>query len=89
MFEFLDPETATKLGYWRPLAGLALSAGYAVGHGTPLGFHLVSLLLHLAATAVAFRLALRLSGSAAIAFFAGLIFGLHPTKVRRYRGSAR
>ena len=81
MFEFLDPEQATKIGYWRPLAGVALSAGYAVGRGSPLGFHVVSLLLHLAATAVAFRLALRLSKSAWVAFFAALLFGLHPTKV--------
>jgi tetratricopeptide (TPR) repeat protein len=81
MFEFLDPEQATKIGYWRPLAGLALAASYAVGKGSPLGFHVVSLLLHLAATAVAFRLALRLSKNAWVAFFAALLFGLHPTKV--------
>ncbi len=81
MFEFLDPQQATKIGYWRPLAGLALSAGRALGNGSPFGFHVVSLLLHLAATAVAFRLALRLSKSAWIAFFAALLFGLHPTKV--------
>lgn len=81
MFEFLDPEPSTKIGYWRPLSGLALAAGYAIGKGSPLGFHVLSLVLHLAATLVAFRLALRLTRSASVAFFGALLFGLHPTKI--------
>src|SRR5262245_52031500 len=81
MLDFLDPETASHVGYWRPVAGLALTLGYALGGGGPIGFHLVSLGLHLAATAVAFRLAWRLSKSTPIAFFAALLFAVHPTHV--------
>ncbi len=81
MLDFLDPHTASRIGYWRPVAGAALAAGYRLGGGTPLGFHIVSLLLHLGATAVALRFALRLTGSGPIAFFSALLFGLHPTHV--------
>jgi tetratricopeptide (TPR) repeat protein len=81
MLDFLDPEQATKIGYYRPVAGVALITGYALGGGQAIGFKLVSLLLHLAATAVAFRLARRLTRSDVFAFFAALLFGLHPTHV--------
>jgi tetratricopeptide (TPR) repeat protein len=81
MLDFLDPQEATKIGYWRPVAGVALITGYTLGAGTPIGFKLVSLLLHLAATGVAFRLARRLTRSGIAAFFAALLFGLHPTHV--------
>lgn len=81
MLDFLDPETARHVGYWRPVAGLALTVGHALAGGSPLGFHILSLVLHLLATAVAFRLARRLSRSDSIAFFTALLFGLHPTHV--------
>jgi tetratricopeptide (TPR) repeat protein len=81
MLDFLDPEQASRIGYYRPVAGVALITGYALRGGQAIGFKLVSLLLHLAATAVAYRLARRLTRSEAIAFFAALLFGLHPTHV--------
>jgi tetratricopeptide (TPR) repeat protein len=81
MLDFLDPRTSSQVGYWRPLAGVALTSGYALAGGRPLGFHAVSLVLHLLATAVALRLAWRLSRSVPVAFFAALLFGLHPTHV--------
>jgi tetratricopeptide (TPR) repeat protein len=81
MLGFLDPRSDSEIGYWRPLAGLALIAGNALGGGTPLGFKVLNLLLHLAATAVAFRLAERLTRSRTTAFLAALLFGLHPTHV--------
>ena len=81
MLDFLDPQTASQVGYWRPVAGLALTLGYASTGGGPLGFHVLSLALHLLATAVAFRLVRRLTESVPIAFFAALLFGLHPTHV--------
>ena len=81
MLDFLDPQTASRVGYWRPVAGMALTLGYALTGGRPLGFHLLSLALHLLATFVAFRLCWRLSRSVPIAFFAALLFGLHPTHV--------
>ena len=81
MLDFLDPEQASKIGYYRPVAGVALITGYALGGGQAIGFKLVSLLLHLAATAVAFRLVRRLTRSGTLAFLAALLFGLHPTHV--------
>ncbi|MFN0007146.1 MAG: tetratricopeptide repeat protein [Planctomycetota bacterium] len=81
MLDFLDPETARQVGYWRPVAGLALTLGHTLGGGSPLGFHIVSLALHLLATAVTFRLARRLFRSDSTAFFVALLFGIHPTHV--------
>jgi len=81
MLDFLDPQTASRIGYWRPVAGIALILGYTLGSGAPLGFHVVSLCLHLAATAVVFRLARRMTGDRSVAFFGALLFGLHPTHV--------
>lgn len=71
----------THVGYWRPLAEVVLAIGHALGGGAPAGYHWLSLALHLAATAAAFRLALRLTKSAPIAFFGALLFGLHPVHV--------
>jgi hypothetical protein len=81
MLDFLDPQTAAQVGYWRPVAGLALTLGYTLTGGEALGFHLVSLALHLAAVAIAFRLGWRLSKNRAFAFAGALLFGLHPTHV--------
>lgn len=67
--------------HWRPLASVTLLIGHRLGNGDPLWFHVLSLALHLVATAVAFRLAWRLSASAPVAFFASLLFGLHPVHV--------
>jgi tetratricopeptide (TPR) repeat protein len=69
------------LGRWHPLAWVAWKAGHLVGGGSAAGFHAISLVLHLAATAVAYLLARRLSGSVFIGFFAGTLFGLHPVQV--------
>jgi tetratricopeptide (TPR) repeat protein len=80
-WEFLEEDAASRIGYWRPLTAVADSLAWAVGGGSPFAFHLLSVLVHLAATAVAFRLARRLTGSAWIGGFAALLFGLHPTHV--------
>jgi len=69
------------LGRWQPLTLIAWKAGHIVGGGSAAGFHAVSLTIHLAATAVAYLLARRLSGSAFIGFFAGALFALHPVQV--------
>ena len=89
---FLEGESSTGVGYWRPLASVALFLGNALGNGlgsfgveAPLGFHAVSLALHLAATAVAYRLILGLLGNAGgSAWAAGAgaaLFALHPLQV--------
>ncbi|MFZ0963709.1 MAG: tetratricopeptide repeat protein [Terriglobia bacterium] len=47
----------------------------------PWGWHLTSVLAHLAATYLVYRLCLRLTSDAWVAIAAGLIFGLHPVHV--------
>lgn len=66
-------------GYWRPLTSLSLWAGHQLG-GAP-GVHTLSLLLHAAATLLTFALGQRLLGGARPAFWAALLFALHPVQV--------
>ena len=77
----LDAQQAQPQGTWRPLAGTLLLFTNVLGHGSPLFFHWVAVLLHLAATAAAFALALELAGSLAVALLTALLFGLHPGHV--------
>ena len=78
---FLGERDAAYSGYWRPLAATALTLANVLGGGSTVVFHAVCLATHLAATWVAYLLALRLSGSQPAALFAGLIFGVHPVHV--------
>lgn len=77
----LRPEEERRLGHWRPLATTALALGYAVGDGTPFGFRLTSLLVHLAATLAAFALARRVGLAPVAATLAAAVYGLHPAQV--------
>ncbi|MDZ4772256.1 MAG: tetratricopeptide repeat protein, partial [Planctomycetota bacterium] len=81
MWDFTGPENTAAVGYWRPLANVALALAYHVGGGQPFAFHVLSLALHIAATWAAFRFARRLCNDAVCAFFAALLFGLHPVHV--------
>ena len=65
-------------GYYRPVIPVIDTMAYMVAGASPAWFHLLSILYHLAATALVFFLALRLTGSQAGALFAAAIFGLHP-----------
>ena len=78
---FVEGEVEAGVGYWRPLSTLALYSGHVLGGGGPLGHHAVSLALHLAATAFAFRLILGLARSPAAAAVGAALFGLHPVQV--------
>ena len=80
-WDFIDSESAARIGYWRPLTAVFLHVGFRLGAGAPWGFHAVSLFLHLAATATVFFLARRLFRSLDVAFWSALIFGLHPVHV--------
>ncbi len=80
-WSFLDADSAARIGYWRPLTTIALFLGQQLGGGDPWGFHAVSLLLHLAATAAVHILVRRLTGRLFVGFAAGLLFGLHPVQV--------
>lgn len=81
MWDFTGPEHTAAVGYWRPLANVALALAHVAGGGQPFAFHALSLALHVAATWAAFRFARRLCGDPVCAFFAALLFGLQPVHV--------
>jgi tetratricopeptide (TPR) repeat protein len=56
--------TTFHMGHYQPLAWLSLGADFAVWGMNPAGYHLTSLLLHLANTALVYLLALRLLAGA-------------------------
>lgn len=66
-----------ELGLWRPGATVLFGLQWTLFDGSPLGFHFVSLLLHVGATVLVLLLATRLLPLAA-AFFGGLLFAVHP-----------
>lgn len=80
-WDFLAPETASRLGYWRPLTSVALFVGHALADGRAAGFHAVSLCLHLTAVAAVFFLARRLLRSAPAAALCAALFAVHPVQV--------
>ncbi len=80
-WEGLDPDGSETVGLWRPLTTVALMVGHLVGSGSTFGFHLVSVLLHLAVAIAAASFARRLSQSSAIGLWTGILFALHPVHV--------
>lgn len=65
-------------GFFRPLVTMIYSAGLHGWGAQPMIFHLLSLLLHLATTAVVFWLAWRLFAKPWVAALGAAIYGLHP-----------
>jgi len=74
-------------GLFRPVTTLSFAANYAVHGRAPLGYHLVNLLLHVAASLLVLSLARRLAEAAMpdrapwVALVAGLLFAVHPAHV--------
>jgi protein O-mannosyl-transferase len=68
------------VGYWRPVTILVFRSTAALGAGA-LGFHIVSLLVHLGAGLAAWRLASSILRSEPLGFLAGAIFLAHPINV--------
>jgi protein O-mannosyl-transferase len=64
--------------YYRPLFLLWLRLNYVIFGDKPMGWHATSVLCHVAATLLVFRLAQHLTRDRAIAFVAALLFALHP-----------
>src|SRR5215469_9538029 len=64
--------------YYRPLFLLLLRIGYALFGVRPLGWHLLAIGLHLAATWLTYLLVKRLTGQFTAAWLTALIFGVHP-----------
>ncbi len=80
-WDFLEPQEAAHIGYWRPLTATVLLFAHELGGGSVVVFHAACLLVHLGATALAFALARRLAGSVSVGLVTAAIFGLHPVHV--------
>lgn len=82
-WDFIEPDLAQRIGYWRPLALFALYLGRQVGGGDPLAYHALALGFHLAATSFVYLLAQRLFGprELLVPLVAAALFGLHPLHV--------
>jgi len=63
---------------YRPLAMATLSADRTIYRGDPRGYHVTSIVLHVATTLVLFGLLSALGAGRLGAFLAALIFGVHP-----------
>jgi hypothetical protein len=65
---------------WRPLVSFSYAIQYKLHGESALGFHLVNILLHAAASALVAELTRRLTDSK-VALIAGLLFAAHPVHV--------
>jgi protein O-mannosyl-transferase len=65
---------------YRPLTTLGFALQWMMGHGSPLPFHIVSILLYAAVSVAVFGLARQLFDDTS-AFVAGAIFAVHPVHV--------
>jgi len=79
--EILKPSTVE--GYYQPLAMISLMLDYALGgrENNLLPFHITSLALHIANTALIIILLYLLFGQIWVAAAVGLLFGVHPMTV--------
>lgn len=64
--------------YYRPIFSTWLLINHTLFAKHPLGWHVSNVVLHLIATVLVWILAERLTNDSTVAFFAGLLFGLHP-----------
>ena len=67
--------------YYRPLFLLWFRLNHAMFGVNPVGWHLTTVLCHVAATYLVFRLVHRLAASPWIAFSAATLFALHPVHI--------
>ena len=63
---------------YRPLTLFTFALNYAAGGLAPFGYHLVNVLLHVAACALVWQLAQRLFGDRTLSACAALLFAVHP-----------
>jgi len=80
--EALNPSSLLALHAGRPLALLSLELEYRLFGENPLGFHLVSLLLHISAALVLFHVISHCSPSLLTSFLAAALFALHPIQAQ-------
>lgn len=73
------PNPLTML-YWRPLVLASYALDWELSGGTPAFFHAVNLVLHGICSVLAFALFRRWFGRLLPAFFAALVFAVHPVR---------
>ncbi len=78
--EYWNRELTTPTRSYRPMREIAFAADYALWGPRPAGYRLTSILLHMAASACVYALALRWL-DAAPALLAACAFAAHPTRV--------
>jgi tetratricopeptide (TPR) repeat protein len=79
VWQFLNENNPEAVGpYYRPLFNIALIVNYQLFKFQPFGWHLVSILLHLAAVLLVYALARKWGLSMETAGAAALLFGVHP-----------
>ena len=87
VWEFANTENLHVSGdYYRPIFNLVLLVNYQLFGLEVLGWHMVSVLFHLAATALIYRLGLLWGLEKKVAAIAALLFGLHPIHVEAFAG---
>lgn len=76
---FLSEDTIEEsTGYYRPVTYISFALDRAVWGVNPTGFHITSLLLHMAVVLLFYRVIVALFKKEQLAFAAALIFALHP-----------
>lgn len=70
----------TRIAYWRPVISTSYAIDWQTGGGSPLTFHITNSVLQAIVGALTFAVLRRWIGSLWPAFFAALIFVVHPTK---------
>lgn len=80
-WDFLDPEEAKHVGYYRPLTMTLMTAGYVLGGASTALLHALNLAVYALACLAAWRLATRITRREDVGFAAALLFALHPLHV--------
>ena len=69
---------SSRTRYWRPLVLLSFSLDFLFWGDDPFGYHLTNILVHILNVLLVFMLLRSLPNSRPFAFYAALLFGLHP-----------
>lgn len=69
-----------NLGMYAPISWIAYWVGQLISGQEAWGYHLLGVLLHALNTVLAFRLLRGITGRSAAAFFAALLFAVHPVQ---------
>lgn len=80
------PNLPFQVGLYRPLTIVSYMLEWALWHGSPVGFHLVNVLVHAAVSALLVVLMLRLGAPVLAAAVGGLLFAIHPVHVEAVAG---